>query len=378
MVNLINRLPPGKLNTFSPKNPALRLGWDASSMKDLQFCPRYYQLTHNLGYGGTKVDLEFGIFAANTFERFQKARVAGASRDDAMVVALRYAFEATWDDETQTPWGGEYADQWHCLGETKYKNNKGNAAKCPYSHKGAFFPAPTPDICVECGSNVESVRQYIPNDPNKNRNTLLRMVTWYMLEQPEDLKDGLHPYVFPDGTAALELSYAIPLPWQSPYGEPYILAGHFDQLGVFGEENWIVDQKSTKKTLNDQFFNGYSPSTQFDTYDLVGSVLFPDLNIQGVLIDAAQTLVSGAKFGRHPYRKSEALRQEQLDNIEYWIKQAEYLAMTYGETRDWPQNKENCWKCPFRGICTLDPIERRGYLDSKFARRPRWDPLKTR
>lgn len=360
-------------DAFSAHNPNIRLAWDPTSLDDFMFCPRYYDYTHNQGYGGSKVDFEFGKYAASSFERFQKARIAGASRDEATLAAVRYVFEATWDYTTDTPWGGIYQDQWHCLGQTKYRNSKGNAAKCPYAHKGAWFPPPTPDICGECGSAVEGERHYLPNDAYKNRETLLRLITWYCLEQPEDLNEGLHAYQFPDGTAAVELNYTIPLPWATRYGEPYILAGYLDQIGVFGAENWIVDQKSTKKSLNMGYFNGYSPHVQFDTYDLVGSLLFPDLKIKGVLVDAAQTLIEGAKFARHPYRKTDAQRQEHLDTIEYWIKLAESVAEEY-KGRDWPMNKDNCWHCPFRRICTLDPAERKAYLDSEFQRRPRWDP----
>lgn len=364
-------------SAWSVHNPDLRIAWDATALSDFMFCPRKYDYIHNKGYGGSKVDFEFGGMAASAFERFQKARVAGSSRDDAALVALRYAFEASWNYETDTPWGGRYEDQWHCLGQTKYHNSKGNAAKCPYSHKGAWFPPEAPDICGECGSAVETERHYIPNDNYKNRETLLRLITWYCLEQPEDLEDGLHAYKFPDGTAAVELSFAIPMPFKNRYGEQYILAGHLDQIGVFGAENWIVDQKSTKKSLNDTYFKTFTPHVQFDTYDLVGNLLFPDLDIQGVLVDAAQTLIGGAKFARFPYRKTESQRQEHLDTIEFWIKLAEDVAERY-KGRDYPMNKDNCWHCPFRKICTLDKSERQGYLNSEFERRERWNPLEAR
>src|SRR5690606_221916 len=138
--------------------------------------------------------------------------------------------------------------------------------------------------------------------------------------------DGLAPYAFPDGTPAVELSFKLPLPWQNAYGETYVLAGHLDYIGTFGSELFIVDNKTTTHSLTAKFWSSYSPHMQIDTYDLVGSVLFPDLPLKGVLIDAAQTLQGGSKFMRKPFYKTEAHREEHLATLEFWIKQAEQYA----------------------------------------------------
>lgn len=359
---------------FSKHNPDLRLAWDSTSISAVQKCPRYYQYAYLEGYKGDAVDLEFGGYAASAFETYQKARIAGRTRDEATLDALKHVLVASWDTATATPWGGRYEEQWHCTGEEPYRNSKGNRAKCPYSHKGAFFPAPTPSICGECGSAVEESRNYIPNHNTKNRETLARLVVWYCLDQPEALEDGLHSYVFPDGTAAVELSFAIPTPWKTKYGETYILAGHMDQIGVFGEELFVVDQKTTTKGLDKKFFDSYNPSVQFDTYYTVGKLLYPDLPIKGLLIDASQTLVGGAKFARYPYYKTEAQMEEHLKDIGFWIK----LAEQYAEDHYWPMNKSACWLCGFKNICNKDPSERERYLKADFKKEPRWDPLKTR
>lgn len=365
----------GELNSgFSTNNPDLRLAWDSTTLAAVQSCPRYYQYAYLEGYRGSAIDLEFGGYAASSFETYQKARIAGRTRDEATLDALRHALVVSWDFETASPKMGRYEAQWRCKGETKYKNSKGNAAKCPYSHKGAYFPAPAPAICGECGSNVETARNYIPEHNTKNRETLARVVTWYCLDQPEALEDGLHSYVFPDGTAAVELSFAIPLPWQNRYGEQYVIAGHMDQIGVFGDERFVVDQKTTTKGLNQAFFDSYDPNVQFDTYDLVGKTLYPDLEIKGVLIDAAQTMVGGARFARYPYYKTEAQSEEHLGDIGRWIATAEQYAVD----GHWPMNKANCWRCPFKNVCNKDPAARERLLKADFKKEPRWNPLKTR
>jgi hypothetical protein len=359
---------------FSLANPKLQTAWDSSSLGAIQFCPRYYQYTILEGWKGSQVDLEFGGFAASGFELYQKRRLAGDTKEQATLAVVRQTLIDTWNADG-TQWGGHFEDQWHCTGEKPYKNAKGNHAKCPYSHKGAWFPKPAPDLCGTCGSPIETVRNYIPGHAAKNRVNLVRMLIWYIDEQPEDLNDGLRPYVFPDGTPAVELSVRLPTPWKSSHGDDYILTGHFDYIGVFGEENWIVDNKTTTKTLGDKFWQGYSPHYQLDTYDLFGSLMFPDLELKGVLIDAAQ--VTGTKdpaFARHTFRKTEEMREEHWRNIEFWIKQAEAFA----EADYWPMNKRQCFLCPFNSICNKDPLMREGYLRGSFKQGERWNPLAER
>lgn len=361
-------------SAFSSENPNLQLAWDSSSLGAIQFCPRYYQLSNLEGWRGDQVDLQFGAFAASGFELYQKERLAGASRDDALLRVVRYLLEATWNlDGSQ--WGGRFESQWRCTGTEPYRNAKGNRAKCPYSHKGVWMPEPTPDVCGHCQSPIQTSKNYIPGHPAKHRISLVRMLVWYVDEQPEALSEGLRPLLLPDGTPAVELSVRLPTPWKSPYGDDYILTGHFDYIGVFGDEAWIVDNKTTTKTLSDKFWQGYSPHYQLDTYDLFGSLMFPDLDLQGVLIDAAQVTKTGdPKFARHTFRKTEEQREEHWRNIEFWIRQAEQFALA----GYWPMNKRSCFLCPFASICNKDPEFREGYLKGGFQQGPRWNPLAER
>lgn len=358
---------------FSEGNPTLQRAWDSSSLQDLMFCPRAYQYTQIEGWRGPSTDLEFGGYIASALEFYQKARLKGASRDEAQLQTLDFALTQTWlGDDRQ--WGGSYEAVWACEGTTKYRNAKGNVAKCPYSHKGKYFPAPAPDVCGECGSGVKTLRLYQPDNQIKNRLTLIRALVWYIEDQPEELTDGLYPFTFPDGTPAVELSGRLPTPWTTPAGEPYILAFHLDYIGKFGEELFITDNKTTSHALNAAFWQGYSPSMQLDNYDLFGSLLFPDLPIRGVMLDAIQVSANSVRFGRHPFYKTESQREEQWKLIEWWIKQAE----RYAEEGFWPMNKRNCWQCMFKGVCSKPPEERAKWLAADFVKREPWNPLKER
>lgn len=363
------------MSQWSEHNPRLQRVWDSTSLQSFQTCPRYYEYVHIQGWRGSNVHFEFGRVFASATEMYHKLRAGmpgqyePASKQEAMVAVLRWALEETWDTERNQPWGGTVERLWRCTGEVPYRNSKGNAAKCPYSHKGKWFPAPAPEPCGECGSPVEEKTTYVAEDTAKNRLTLIRLIIWWMDNQPEDLAQGLHAYVFPNGVPAVELSFKLPLPIQTPYGEDYVLSGHIDYIGEFGPDKFIIDNKTTKKGLTASFWSTYSPHMQLDTYDLVGSLLFPDLDLRGFLVDAAQTLVSGAEFALHPYYKTEGHREEHFEDIKYWIKQAEGAA----EAGYWPMNKKSCYTCPFKQVCSKAPELREAYLRANFTKGEPWD-----
>lgn len=339
------------------------------------------------GWRGAAVDLEFGQFFASATETYAKARLAGSSKAVGTEMAVQRALEDSWifpanggdfgyGDGQGRPWGGSYETQWHCLGETKYRNRKGNPAKCPWSHKGKWFPGEGPETCGECGSHTERARRYVPFDRVKNRETLIRLVEGYCNEQPEEFGgNGLFPYSFPDGTPAIELSFKLPLPFKTPTGQPYLVAGHFDGIKTHGTtEFFIGDNKTTKGYLNDLYWKQYSPNIQVDIYDLVGSIMFPQLKMSGVAIEAAQVKATGnPEFATQTFYRTEGQREETLHELGEWLKQAErYAAENY-----WPMNKTNCKMCAFNGICSKDPSQRERFLKADFVKKI-WNPAEER
>lgn len=378
------------MNAFSSSNPNLQIVWDASSLKSLQFCPRHYQYANLEGWQSPSVDLAFGRLLASALERYQKSRLDGKTKLDATLVAVRWAMEETYFERYEhanqggeiieievegSQWGGHYETMWKCKGEKPYKNAKGNRAKCPFAFVDAWYPGEAPDFCGSCGSSCHQERRYLPDDAKKNRQSLVRAIIWYAEDQPEELSDGLAPHKFDDGTYAVELSGKLPLPYTTETtGERYVLAYNLDYIGNFGYEQFIVDNKSTTKPLNDKFFNAYSPETQFDTYDMVASLAFPALDVKGVLLDGIQVMVGGVEFGRRPYYKTEAHREEHLEDLGHWLRYAEDLAVR----GYWPMNKRSCWLCPFARVCELPPSLRQGFLKSNFVKQPRWNPAAER
>ena len=356
---------------FTKTLPRLQRAWDATSLNALQFCPRYYQYTILDGWRTPGNDLEFGAYFASAVETYKKGRLNGETKEQATKSAIRYAVGATWDDASG-PWSGTYDEAWRCCGTEPYRNAKGNRAKCPWSHAGNWFPAPAPDVCGTCGSPVESQSRWV-SQYTKDRYALVRLVAAYADGQPETPDDGPYPIVLGD-SPAVELSFRYPLPYVSPSGEPYLACGHMDSIVQFGGEHFVADNKTTAKSLNAKYWAAFSPNTQVDLYDISANVLWPSLNVRGVLIEGAQiTKTNGVKMGVGIMRRNDAQRDEFLRDLEYWLSQAEHFA----RTDYWPMNRRNCWLCPFSEICAKDPSKRQGYLEANYEKRE-WNPLNER
>lgn len=359
-------------SAFCESVPSLQRAWDSTSLTAILSCPKRYEYEIIRGFRGSSVDLEFGGFMASALERYQKERLAGKSREGALLPALRWLLEDTWNEDG-SQWGGRWEAQWKCAGTEKYVNARGNRAKCPYAHAKIWLDGEAPDVCGECGSAILRQTNYLPDDAKKHRVNLIRALIWYVEDQPEQLDDGLRPYAFPDGTPAVELSFRLALPKQTPDGEPYLLCGHIDYIGQMGDDLYVVDNKTTGAALGGYYFNGFAPSIQFDTYDLAVNMLYPELPVVGVMIDAVQVLTDDVRTGRREFRKTEALRVEHLETLHWAISQAEGFA----KEGFWPRNKANCRMCLFKSVCTSEPEDREDRLREEFTVR-HWNPLEER
>jgi hypothetical protein len=360
---------------MSARQEGLQIAWDATSMASLLKCPRYYQYTHLCGWRAESIHLDAGKYIASALERFQKARATGTPKEDAILDVMRWYMEASYEDEAL----GRWETQWHCTAEKPRKvmvDGKARYRKCPNALSGVWFPEPAPHICGECGAPTARERHFIAPSPSKNRLTIALALLEYMDSQASSSRTCIFPYNFPNGKPAVELSFSVPFPRVAPTGEAYTLNGHMDYIAQWGDEHYISDNKTTGKPLNDAFFSSYAPSIQFDTYDLVGTILWPELELDGVQVDALQLSASATASGRHTYYKTDEHREEQMRTIQWILECAEkYAADGY-----WPMNKGSCFMCPFREICARPPSDREYALeaDPRFERREPWNPTITR
>lgn len=311
----LKNLPPRE--SFSPDIPGLQIAWDSTSLGALKECPRKYELNivHGITPRNISVHLTFGLHYHAALEHYDHAKCAGADHAAATRAAVRYCLEATWDHERQRPWASD--------------------------------------------------------DSNKNRFTLTRSVVWYLAQFEHD---PVETVVLANGKPAVELSFRMELSYMAPTEQPYMLCGHLDRLGVFNDQVWILDRKTSKSTLGSDFFSKYSPDNQFSIYMLGAGVVYKTPAV-GLIVDAVQVAVGFSRYARGFVNRTQAQLEEFYKDLGFWITAAE----RYAEAEYWPMNDKSCSNyggCPYRDLCAKDPRTRDQWLSGYHTRM--WDPLKVR
>ncbi len=382
---------------FSRHNSDLQIVWDSTSLKELCECPRGYQLHILEGWRKpNNYHLDFGSLFASATECFHKARLRGASKEAATLEALKRTVQASGSYEEERsylgewwpftflwqPWGGAYEQQWRCTGTEPY-SVKGR--KCPFSHARKWFDLSRPGNagqgwawqgeagCPECSSPIEKRSSYQPDHPTKHRLNLLRLVIDFCDAQEPG---GFEPYAFPDGTEGVELQLRVPLGRKVPphdiagiEQEDYELVANLDLLATFQGRHYVVDEKTTEKSLSEWYFNQYRVNTQTGLYDLILHIAGSPIDVGGVAIRAWQVTRDGPAGSRTILlTKTEGQREEALRDLHAWIDFAEKCAAE----GYWPMNR-TC-ACPHPEICDMDPAFRREHLAADYVQRY-WSPI---
>ena len=308
----------------------IQLIWDSTSLGWLKTCPRLYQyqMIEQRVSRGENVHLRFGIHYHAGLEYYDHLKVQGHTHESALEMVVDKILLDTWDrpdgEPDGHPWEGESP---------------------------------------------------------KTRETLLRSIIWY-LDQFGD-NDPAQTITLANGRPAVELTFRLPLDWgpQSlhdwgtvPEGTEmfYSLSGHLDRLVTFLGDTYVMDRKTTEKTLSPNYFSGYEPDNQMSLYTLAAKSIF-DVPVKGVIIDAAQTAVGFTRFERGMTFRNDAQLDEWLLDLANWLDAAEgYAVANY-----WPMNDKSCKFCAFRRVCSRDPAVRPSLLESDFEQRF-WNPADKR
>lgn len=309
----------------------LQYVWDSTSLGWAKTCLRLYYYQMIVGYAPRSISfhLDFGIWYHSALEQYDKLRASGLEPEASLLRVVRDLFLKTWIEDAE---GGH--------------------------------PALT--VRTESGT-WENI------DPNKNRETLVRSVVWYIDQFGE--ADPAKTLVLPNGLPAVELTFKMETDIVHPQGGKYILSGHLDRVVLFDSDPYVMDRKTTKSTISPYYFRRYSPDNQISLYSIAGNVVF-NTPVKGVIIDAAQIAVGFTSFSRGVITRTNAQLDEWLRDLGPTLKGIERAA----ETGHWPMNDTACDKyggCPFRDICSKDPGVREQFLKSNFVER-RWNPLSER
>lgn len=314
------------LKAFSSSLPGLQWAWDSTSLGALKSCPRYYQYSIVEGWTplSESVHLTFGLHYHKALEIYDHERADGKSYEDALDAAVDYVLKAT---------------------IVRLPNGKW--------------------------------RPWFSDEPNKNRETLLRTVVWYLEQFSED---AARTVILANGKPAVELSFRFEIP-ATIDGQQALLCGHLDRLVEFNSQIKFLDRKTTKYSLSGEWFSRFNPDNQMSLYNLASSIVY-NQPVQGGIIDGAQVLVTLSRFQRGFIHRHREEQEEWLEESIWYIKMAE----SFARRGYWPKNDKACnlymkadgtGGCPFRPICSSAPSMREKLLQASFQRRT-WDPLEVR
>ena len=154
-----------------------------------------------------------------------------------------------------------------------------------------------------------------------------------------------------------------------------MLCGYLDRVVTFQGSAWITDWKTSKYSLDEKYFQKYSPDPQMSQYTLAG-IMILGTPISGIIIDAAQLGVTFSRFQRGQTTRTVPQLEEWLGDTMMAIK----LNESYVQADYWPQNDTACDKyggCIYRTVCSASPDLRPRLLTGLFHQRS-WDPLVVR
>lgn len=151
---------------------------------------------------------------------------------------------------------------------------------------------------------------------------------------------GTHSGVSPAGPSEIEFSLDI---------DGVEFRGRFDGIvNVFGEQ-YILERKTTSKSIGEAFYLHYLPDLQFSAYLWIARQLWPERKIKGILLEGIQLATGWVDFARYPILRSEDELVEIRESLSYYLGRRKSLEGA--QMRNWIKNEANCFGCPFRFFC---------------------------
>lgn len=213
------------------------------------------------------------------------------------------------------------------------------------------------------------IQDWDPSHKQKNRNTLVRSVIWY-LETYKD--DPAKTWIMSDGKPAVEIRFSFELDFGPTTDQPYVLSGKLDKIVVFNGDLFIMDHKTTS-SFGTHFAERFNPDNQMTLYTYAGKRVFM-APVKGVIINGCQPLVGGTNFERHIVYRTEDQIREWLTDLNYFLTQANW----WTKTGYHPHNDTSCHRydgCEYRTVCSKAPQVRDKFLAANFRKDEPWNPL---
>lgn len=231
----------------------------------------------------------------------------------------------------------------------------------------------------------------------KSRDSLIRLLIWYAAQfggREDPIQSvcwrGEAMVEIPFSVDAGELAVALDCPGLDfgAWRQPPRFTGRFDGLvwGLEGEA-WVHERKTTAASLSSFYFARYHPEVQTSLYPIVARYLFPQLPIQGVLLEAIQTGVGFSRVQRVELRRHPEQLQESLAAFAGVLREMAAAevegSLETGSLLDqeplYPLNEASCTAggrpCQFRELCLDRPANRQAVITANWHTRTPWNPL---
>lgn len=293
----------------------VQIAWDSTSIGLAETCLRkyYYSMIRGISPKNKSVHLIFGGLYASALESYYKLKADGLDHEKALNKVIGETMEASWDYEKNLP--------------VEFDDNK------------------------------------------KTRPNLIRTIVWYLDQFHDETEDGIRTYHLASGKPAVELSFTLEI------DDDVLLCGHLDRVVHFGNDLYVMDQKTTGGTIGPYFFNQFKPNMQMSLYAWAGQTILSS-PVRGVIIDGAQIATNFTRFERGFTTRTKSELNEWYESAIYHINAAREAT-----AKDkFPMNTSACGNyggCPFRSVCSSAPGVRENYIKADFTDH-NWDPLKAR
>ena len=315
------------------KNPLII---NSTKTRSWMQCKRKYYysyLSHLESAKATALDLVFGSVVHECLEFFENQMLAGLDKEEALISALQKMQSLT------DPWTAD---------------------------------------------------QVFLNKFKKNRTTAIRLLIWYAEQFHENgldcsIKPVANEIPFRESLRALVLA--------SPFADQIDLTGIDDDMLVCGRldslvegpskgEYFVRERKTTGMALSRIYWSRYAPDIQVSLYSWVAKLLFPDLNIQGVLLEAFQVGTNFIRMERRPFQR---WPEQAIDTVKSIVQAAREMDSSGMREEILPPAEtflmnEGCcmaggMPCNFQSICNEAPRLRKYFIADNFRPKKPWNPL---
>ena len=206
------------------------------------------------------------------------------------------------------------------------------------------------------------------SDADKSLSRMIWAFDDYFREYPLS-SDAVKPLMV-DGRAAVEFTFAIPLPVNNPdSGDPLVYTGRFDMLGVFQDSIFVVDEKTSAmlgQSWGQQWdlksqFTGYCAAAREYGYPVAGAI------IRGVgLLKNSTTFQPVLQY--RPDWQIDRWWTQMIRDVKRMV--AAYTSGEYDAALSEPCSQYG--GCAFRRLCLSPNPE--AWVEGYFTER-NWDPL---